>query len=229
MCKWTRISSYINTGYSIPAILMHWGTKSHGQWGGLLLDSLCQLIIDYFYPLHNSWSAARTVGVLLRDMANMVNSELQYKTSNIFNTSHLICHNESCISNNFTLYLLLFSLPHSDAHSLSFPLQLFLQTLWLEWERLARLSKSSSLQLRNHRAHVTLVAQRNVCSKFICTVWLIILIDLQKIHYCLIQVRKLLKCCPYSNKTRQCIMLLNATAIFLADISTVTSRNHRSK
>ena len=89
------------------------------------------------------------------------------------------------------MYLLLFSLPHPDTHSLSFPFQLFLQSLWLELERPARLSKSSSLQLRNHREYVMLAAQRDACSKFVHTVCLIILINLQKIYYCLIQVRKL--------------------------------------
>jgi len=54
-----------------------------GSGEGLLLDSLCLLLIDYFHPLHNGWSAARTAGVLVRDMANMVNSKLLHKTSNL--------------------------------------------------------------------------------------------------------------------------------------------------
>lgn len=183
MCKWTRISSYINTGYSIPAILTCWGAKSHGQWGGLLLDSLCLLIINHFHPLHKSWSAVRTAGALVRDMANC-------STKPVIHLTLLIWPAVMNLTSKITLLCTCYSLPHSDAHSLSSPFQPFLQSLWLECGRLARLGRSSSLQWRNHRAYVTLAARGDACSKFVRTVCLIILINLQQIHYCLIQVRK---------------------------------------
>lgn len=102
MCKWTRISSYINTGYSIPAIPTCWGTKSHGQWGGLLLDSLSAHHQSLPSPpqeligCENSCSVGQRHGKLL------------HKASNTFNTSHLTCRDESYIKNNFALYLLFF-------------------------------------------------------------------------------------------------------------------------
>lgn len=66
-----------------------------------------------------------------------------------------------------------FDLPHSDTHSLSFPAQLFLQSLWLQ------VGKPGKAQQKQQLAVKEPLSTRHVaCSKFVHTACLSILIRL---------------------------------------------------